>query len=98
MNRLNSPKGHGRVPCFSRYAVEKAMLDTAEGVTASETTLESAPATPISAAPPAPPPRGKPWSVFGALGHGLPTVFVLAALGGLAWWGHEIGWQMPKFS
>ncbi len=28
----------------------------------------------------------------------LPTIAVLAALGGVAWWGHRSDWQMPKFS
>lgn len=28
----------------------------------------------------------------------LPTVLLLAALGGLAWWGHQSGWALPKFS
>ena len=28
----------------------------------------------------------------------LPTVLLLAALGGLAWWGHQSGWSLPKFS
>lgn len=28
----------------------------------------------------------------------LPTFLLLAALGGLAWWGHHTGWALPKFS
>ena len=28
----------------------------------------------------------------------LPTFLLLAALGGLAWWGHHSGWAMPSFS
>jgi cobalt-zinc-cadmium efflux system membrane fusion protein len=32
------------------------------------------------------------------LGHALPTVFVLAALASLAYWGHHSGWTLPKFS
>ena len=28
----------------------------------------------------------------------VPTALVLAALGGLAFWGHHSGWTMPKFS
>src|SRR4051794_38242728 len=31
------------------------------------------------------------------LGH-LPTVLVLTALGGIAYWGHRTGWKAPKFS
>ena len=30
--------------------------------------------------------------------HSLPTLLLLAALGGLAWWGHQSGWALPKFS
>lgn len=29
---------------------------------------------------------------------GIPTMIVLAALGGLAWWGHHNEWTLPKFS
>ena len=29
---------------------------------------------------------------------GLPTLLVLLALGGLAYWGHATGWSLPKFS
>lgn len=29
---------------------------------------------------------------------GIPTLVVLIALGGLAWWGHSHGWAIPKFS
>jgi multidrug efflux pump subunit AcrA (membrane-fusion protein) len=29
---------------------------------------------------------------------GIPTLIVLAGLGGLAWWGHHHGWSLPKFS
>jgi cobalt-zinc-cadmium efflux system membrane fusion protein len=36
---------------------------------------------------------------FGArLLGAVPTVVVLAALAGLAWWGHETGWQLPGFA
>jgi cobalt-zinc-cadmium efflux system membrane fusion protein len=30
--------------------------------------------------------------------HGLPTVFVVAALGALAYWGHHTGWTLPAFA
>ncbi|MCI0376691.1 MAG: efflux RND transporter periplasmic adaptor subunit [Gemmataceae bacterium] len=30
--------------------------------------------------------------------HSLPTLLVLAFLGGLAYWGHQSGWALPKFS
>lgn len=33
-----------------------------------------------------------------AIFNGIPTLIVLAALGGLAWWGHHHGWHLPKFS
>lgn len=29
---------------------------------------------------------------------GIPTLLVLAALAGMAWWGHHHGWSLPKFS
>jgi len=29
---------------------------------------------------------------------GIPTLIVLAAIGGLAWWGHHHEWSLPKFS
>jgi cobalt-zinc-cadmium efflux system membrane fusion protein len=35
---------------------------------------------------------------FKEMMRSLPTVFVLAALGGLAFWGHHSGWTLPKFS
>ncbi|MBL8822594.1 MAG: efflux RND transporter periplasmic adaptor subunit [Planctomycetia bacterium] len=37
-------------------------------------------------------------SFVGWLIHAIPNVIVLAALGGLAWWGHSTGWSLPKFS
>lgn len=42
------------------------------------------------------PPQGK---GFGAwLRHALPTAGVLIGLAGVAWWGHETDWTLPKFS
>ena len=38
--------------------------------------------------------RGVATSIIG----GIPTLIVLAALGGLAWWGHHHEWSLPKFS
>lgn len=32
------------------------------------------------------------------LGGGLPTLLVIAALAGIAYWGHHTGWKLPKFS
>jgi cobalt-zinc-cadmium efflux system membrane fusion protein len=32
------------------------------------------------------------------LGRILPTVLVLAGLGGVAWWGHRTGWSLPSFT
>src|SRR5437870_4005509 len=32
------------------------------------------------------------------LGRALPTALVLAALAGLAWWGHRTGWALPSFA
>jgi cobalt-zinc-cadmium efflux system membrane fusion protein len=37
-------------------------------------------------------------AVFGWLGQIIPTFLVLAALAGLAYWGHHTGWTVPKFS
>src|SRR6516164_4161609 len=37
-------------------------------------------------------------TAFVRLLRGLPTVFVLAALAGLAWWGHRTGWALPSFA
>src|SRR5947209_4691437 len=34
----------------------------------------------------------------GWLGQAALTAIVLAALGGLALWGHHTGWKIPKFS
>ncbi|MFN4259495.1 MAG: efflux RND transporter periplasmic adaptor subunit [Gemmataceae bacterium] len=36
-------------------------------------------------------------SVVRRIVQGLPTVLVLAALGGLAVWGHHTGWQLPRW-
>src|SRR4051794_30141254 len=33
-----------------------------------------------------------------AVGRSVPTLLVLAALGGIAYWGHHTGWRAPKFS
>jgi len=35
---------------------------------------------------------------LGWLGHAFPTMLILLALGGLAFWGHHTGWSIPKFS
>ena len=42
----------------------------------------------------------KPFVSRAALGilRGVPTLIVLAGLGGLAWFGHHHGWSLPKFS
>lgn len=32
------------------------------------------------------------------LSRSIPTLLVLLALGGLAYWGHHTGWKLPKFS
>src|SRR5262245_32552125 len=37
-------------------------------------------------------------SFIGQLLGGLPTVFVLAVLAGLAYLGHQTGWTLPRFS
>ncbi len=37
-------------------------------------------------------------SFAGWLLHAIPNAIVLAALVGLAWWGHSTGWSLPKFS
>src|SRR5262249_40096472 len=31
-------------------------------------------------------------------GRAVPNLLVLFALGGLAWWGHDTGWKLPRFS
>jgi cobalt-zinc-cadmium efflux system membrane fusion protein len=61
-----------------------------------------APAEPRQPEPSAPPPEVAKTSpvgtVLGWLGRVIPTLLVLAALGGLAYWGHHTGWTIPKFS
>ncbi len=48
---------------------------------------------------PAPgPPVGPVRAGLAWLGRGLPTVLVLAALCGLAWWGHSTEWAIPSFA
>lgn len=42
--------------------------------------------------------QAKPPSLLGRLLQVLPTLLVLAILGGLAYWGHHTGWRLPKFS
>lgn len=34
----------------------------------------------------------------GAIARSLPTLFVLACLAGVAYWGHHTGWKAPRFS
>lgn len=53
--------------------------------------------------PPAPSPSepgrtGRAAAFIGWLVRAVPTAVVLAALGGLAYWGHHTGWTIPKFS
>jgi cobalt-zinc-cadmium efflux system membrane fusion protein len=50
------------------------------------------------AAPTFTPPAGRLRAALIGLVHGLPTVAVLAALAGLAWWGHRSGWALPSFA
>lgn len=52
------------------------------------------PAAPVPQ-PAAPPRRG--WAAWGLL-HLLPNALILAALVGLAVWGHHTGWKLPKLS
>jgi cobalt-zinc-cadmium efflux system membrane fusion protein len=37
-------------------------------------------------------------AALGWLARTIPTVFVLAALGGLTYWGHHTGWTVPTFA
>ncbi len=51
----------------------------------------------LQSVPPAPrrnPIRG----VLGDIAGVIPTLLVLAAAGGIGWWGHHNGWKLPKFS
>ncbi len=61
------------------------------------------PSTPDATPSPVPPPPtsagAKPVAgFFGWLARTVPTVLVLAAMGGVAYWGHHTGWTLPKFS
>ena len=49
-------------------------------------------------APPPARPRGRLASAVGFVAGSVPTLLVLAAAGGIAWWGHHSGWTVPKFS
>lgn len=65
-------------------------------------TLERPP-TPERVETPAPSPpenerTGRAAAFFGWLVRSVPTALVLAALGGLAYWGHHTGWTIPKFT
>lgn len=44
------------------------------------------------------PPRCSSGTVFRWISGTLPTLAVLAAVGGLVWWGEHTGWTVPKFS
>jgi cobalt-zinc-cadmium efflux system membrane fusion protein len=48
-------------------------------------------------APPAGQPAARP-ALLGRLVAAVPNVLVLAALAGLAAWGHQTGWKLPRFS
>lgn len=74
------------------------MRETTNGLQTIETPAVSTQPYPTSAGPPAFPPREDTRGFFRHIGSGLPTVAVLAVLAALAWWGHEMGWQVPKFS
>ncbi len=43
-------------------------------------------------------PASKPAAILVWLARSLPTGLVLAALGGLAFWGHHAGWTFPSFA
>lgn len=54
-----------------------------------------------AAAPPVPKeptPTEASGSILARLGGTLPTLLILAALGGIAFLGHHTGWKLPKFS
>src|SRR5688500_3707479 len=52
---------------------------------------------PADSRPPARP-RPRRAAFLGRLARGVPTALVLAALGGLAYWGHHTGWTLPPFA
>lgn len=43
-------------------------------------------------------PTATPHGVHSAIVSSIPTLLVLALLGGLAWWGHHHDWRIPAFS
>lgn len=62
------------------------------------TTIDNPLSTATSGEPTRPPKRGWWATALGSLFRSLPTVAVLASLGGIAAWGHHTNWTMPKFS
>jgi cobalt-zinc-cadmium efflux system membrane fusion protein len=51
---------------------------------------------PVPQTPPAP--RRRLAAALAGLCRAVPTLLVLGALGGLAAWGHHVGWKLPRFS
>ncbi len=54
--------------------------------------------TPFPAADRNDAPASRRTGVLAWLGRAIPTAIVLAALGGLAYWGHHTGWAVPTFA
>lgn len=72
----------------TKMPVTKSPADAAAQPSAEATTKQTSPA-----------PANKPrhgWLTW--LGRTLPTVAVIAALGGLGFWGHRTGWKLPTFA
>lgn len=42
--------------------------------------------------------EGRPFGLFSRVGGQLPTLLVMALLGGIGVYGHQSGWKLPKFS
>ena len=74
------------------------MNETSNTVTVLEPPSPAQPAEPVAPRQPeaAPPTRAAAFLAW--LGRASPTLLVLVALGGLAYWGHRTGWILPKFS
>src|SRR5262249_23268428 len=74
------------------------------GRSPAEESIMSQPSTKVIVleAPPRPRPEAAPArarvSVLAVLARVLPTLLVLACLGGLAYWGYHTGWTVPRFS
>src|SRR5581483_8279637 len=77
---------------------EPAMMENSNPTNVLEPVGPARQQTPSPAADRNDAPASRKTGVLAWLGRAIPTAIVLAALGGLAYWGHHTGWAVPTFA